>query len=106
MLALEGCEVTAAHSLTTCDGDCELTVHDVTIKADEINFHQDTSEAEALGNFRLVVTPHRPSLCSAISTTVLSGPNGRVTALPETCLFLGFFFELFHQAFADAVESR
>ena len=58
MLALEGREITAAHSLMTCHGDCELAVHDVTAKADEITFHQDTVEAEAHGNMRIAVIPH------------------------------------------------
>ena len=56
---LEGRELTAVHLLTTCHGDCELTVHDVTVKADEINFHRDTAEIEAHGNVRIAVIPHR-----------------------------------------------
>ena len=63
MVALEGREVTAAHSLVACRGDCEMTVHDVTLKADEIDFHQDTGEAEAHGNVRIAVIPyHSPSV--------------------------------------------
>jgi lipopolysaccharide assembly outer membrane protein LptD (OstA) len=59
ILAVKGREVTTAHSLVTCRGDCEVTVHDLTLKADEINFHQDTGEAEAHGNVRIAVVPHR-----------------------------------------------
>ena len=58
--ALEGRELTAAHSATMCHGDCELTVHDVTVRADDITFHYDTGEAEAHGNVRIAVKPYRP----------------------------------------------
>jgi len=57
MLALKGREITTANSLTKCHGDCEITIHGVILKADELDFHQNNGEVEARGNVRVKVLP-------------------------------------------------
>jgi lipopolysaccharide assembly outer membrane protein LptD (OstA) len=63
MLALKGREITETDSLTTgdslmkCHGDCEITIHNVILKADELDFHPKTGEVEARGNVRVKVLP-------------------------------------------------
>lgn len=39
--------------LTKCRGDCELTLGGVLVKADEVDYHSETREAEARGNVRI-----------------------------------------------------
>jgi lipopolysaccharide assembly outer membrane protein LptD (OstA) len=39
--------------LTTCRGDCELTIRGVLVRASEIDYYRKTSEAEARGNVRI-----------------------------------------------------
>lgn len=58
MLTLKGREITTAHSLIKCLGDCEMIIHSVILKADALDFHQDTGEAEAHGNVRVQLLPH------------------------------------------------
>lgn len=57
MLALKGSEITTAASLTKCRGDCEITIHHVILKADELDLHPNTGEVEARGNVRIKVLP-------------------------------------------------
>lgn len=57
MLALKGREITRADSLMKCHGDCEITIHNVILKADELDFHPKTGEVEARGNVRVKVVP-------------------------------------------------
>jgi lipopolysaccharide assembly outer membrane protein LptD (OstA) len=57
MLALKGREITTAASLTRCHGDCEITIHQVILKADELDFHSNTGEVEARGNVRVKLLP-------------------------------------------------
>jgi lipopolysaccharide assembly outer membrane protein LptD (OstA) len=57
MLALKGREITTAASLTKCHGDCEITIHHVTLRADELDFHPNTGEVKARGNVRVKVLP-------------------------------------------------
>jgi hypothetical protein len=47
MVELTGRKINKADSLTKCQGDCEITIHDIIVKADELDFHPDTGEAEA-----------------------------------------------------------
>lgn len=58
MLALRGREITRADSLMKCRGDCEITIHNVILKADELDFHPKTGEVEARGNVRVKVVPY------------------------------------------------
>jgi lipopolysaccharide assembly outer membrane protein LptD (OstA) len=57
ILALKGREIGTAASLTKCHGDCEITIHDVILSADELDFHPSTGEVEARGNVRVKVLP-------------------------------------------------
>ena len=57
MLALKGREITTADSLLKCHADCEITIHNVILKADELDFHPKTGEVEARGNVRVKVLP-------------------------------------------------
>ena len=57
MLALKGREITTADSLMKCHGDCEIKIHNVILKADELDFHPETREVEARGNVRAKVLP-------------------------------------------------
>lgn len=57
ILALKGREIAIVASLTKCHGDCEITIHDVILKADELDFHPNTGEVEARGNVRVKVLP-------------------------------------------------
>jgi lipopolysaccharide assembly outer membrane protein LptD (OstA) len=56
MVALKGREITTADSLM-CHGDCEILVHNVVLKAEELDFHPDTGEVVARGNVTLKVVP-------------------------------------------------
>jgi lipopolysaccharide assembly outer membrane protein LptD (OstA) len=58
MVELTGRKINKADSLTKCQGDCEITIHDIIVKADELDFHPDTGEAEARGNVRVKIMPH------------------------------------------------
>lgn len=57
MLALTGLKVATTDSVTTCRGECEMTVHGVLLKADEMDFHPNTGEVEARGNVRVKLLP-------------------------------------------------
>lgn len=65
MLALRGREITTTESVTAagtdsvmkCHGDCEITIHNVILNADELDFHPKTGEVEARGNVRVKVVP-------------------------------------------------
>lgn len=50
---LTGTEMRTQGDLTTCRRDCELTIRGVLVRADEIDYHRKTSEAEARGNVRI-----------------------------------------------------
>ena len=49
--------VDSPESLVTCRGECEMTVRNVILKADELDFHQDTGEAAARGNVTVSIVP-------------------------------------------------
>jgi lipopolysaccharide assembly outer membrane protein LptD (OstA) len=57
MLPLKGGEISIADSLLKCHADCEITIHNVILKADELDFHTKTGEVEARGNVRVKVLP-------------------------------------------------
>jgi hypothetical protein len=57
MLPLKGREITTTDSLLKCHVDCEITIHNVILKADELDFHPKTGEVEARGNVRVKVLP-------------------------------------------------
>lgn len=54
---LTGMELSKQGELTKCRRDCELTLGGVLVKADEIDYHSETGEAEARGNVRVKVLP-------------------------------------------------
>jgi hypothetical protein len=58
MVDLTGRKINTADSLTKCQEDCEMTIHNVIVKADELDFHPNTGEAEARGNVRVKIMPH------------------------------------------------
>jgi lipopolysaccharide assembly outer membrane protein LptD (OstA) len=57
MLGLKGREITTADSLIKCHGECEMTIHNVTLNADELDFRPNTGEAEARGTVRVKLLP-------------------------------------------------
>jgi len=57
MLALKGREISTSDSVVKCSGDCEVTIHNVILKADELDFHSNTADVEARGNVRVKVLP-------------------------------------------------
>ena len=57
MLAVRGREITTTDSLIKCHGDCEITIHNVILKADELDFHPKTGEVEPRGDVRVKVVP-------------------------------------------------
>jgi lipopolysaccharide assembly outer membrane protein LptD (OstA) len=57
MLAVRGREITKSDSITRCHGDCEMTIHDVILKADELDLHASTGDVEARGNVRVKLLP-------------------------------------------------
>lgn len=57
MVSLKGRQVTTADSLIKCHGECEITLHDVILRADELDFHQSTGEVEARGIVRVRLVP-------------------------------------------------
>lgn len=57
MLAVKGREITTSDSVTRCNGGCEMTIHNVILKADELDLHSTTGEVEARGNVRVKLLP-------------------------------------------------
>lgn len=51
---LTGMELRRRGELTKCRSDCELTLGGVLVKADEVDYHSETGEAEARGNVRIL----------------------------------------------------
>lgn len=48
-------------SLTRCRGDVEMATHSFVLRADEVDYHNDTGTAEARGNVRIQLLPVTPS---------------------------------------------
>jgi lipopolysaccharide assembly outer membrane protein LptD (OstA) len=57
MLAVRGREITSSDSITKCHGECEMTIHDVILTADELDLHASTGDVEARGNVRVKLLP-------------------------------------------------
>ena len=57
MVGITGREITTADSLVKCHGDCEIRIHNIVFKADELDFHSKNAEVEARGNVRVKVLP-------------------------------------------------
>lgn len=54
---LRGADINSTNGLLSCRGDCEVTLGGALLKADEVDFHSDTGEAEARGNVRIKALP-------------------------------------------------
>ena len=50
---LTGMELSKQGELTKCRRDCEMTLGGVLVNADEVDYHEETREAEARGNVRI-----------------------------------------------------
>jgi hypothetical protein len=53
--AVWGDAVHVGDTLVSCRGGCEANLGSVLLKADEVDFHTDTGEAEVRGNVRIRV---------------------------------------------------
>ena len=62
MLAVKGREITNSDSITKCNGDCEITIHDVILRADELDLHPSTGDVEARGNVRVKLLPQAATI--------------------------------------------
>jgi lipopolysaccharide assembly outer membrane protein LptD (OstA) len=57
MLVLKGREISTSDSVLRCNGDCEVTIHNIILKADELDLHSNTGDVEALGDVRVKLLP-------------------------------------------------
>lgn len=60
-VSLTGLRMQTEGSLTRCRGDVEMATHSFVLRADEVDYHDDTGIAEARGNVRIQLLPATPN---------------------------------------------
>ena len=57
MASVTGREISVTESLIKCIGNCELTIHNVVLNADELDIQPETGDAKARVNVKIKVLP-------------------------------------------------
>jgi lipopolysaccharide assembly outer membrane protein LptD (OstA) len=56
-IEVKGISVYSENGILSCRAECEVTLGSVLLKADEVDFHPNTGEAEARGNVKIKALP-------------------------------------------------
>jgi lipopolysaccharide assembly outer membrane protein LptD (OstA) len=55
--SVTGREISTTESVIKCSGNCELKIHGVVLKADQLDIQPNAGDAEARGNVKIKVLP-------------------------------------------------